>query len=186
MTGPYATTFFTTAPTDTAPTPGVAYTDVSVFGSNQATPDSGGVAAPFGFVEVYVYTVDESGQPVLISDTFGGTFSNVTFTTDKKLGTASLSATFDQLKQITPGNLGGEPVSGGTVSVSWTATGPASHYTDVSKTLMPHQGIYLWHERDLFRAASATGTVLGTAYAQSVPYRTEIGKVFQSERLVLH
>jgi hypothetical protein len=184
--GPFAQAFFTTAPTDEAPTPGVDYTDVYVYGSNQLTPDSGGVPVPFASIDVATYSYADDGTQVLVSDTFGGTFDNVTFTVDKRLATAALTATFDVLKQITPANPGGQPVAGGTVSITWTATERQLRQTTFDKVKMPGSVVYLSKDTVTSRTASASGSVIGTDYTNSVAYQTAIAKEVRTERLVTH
>lgn len=177
--GPFADATFTTAPEN--PVPGVVYEDVAVGGNDIVSTDTGGHVAPFAYVDIQRYKFTKSGTRVDVSYTVAfGQGTDVSFTVDKRLTTASLDATLSGKNCTATACV---PFSGGKVTASWTGTGSLVRLHDNSKTMIPGQVVYVSHDRAAYRNATATGTVLGQSFTTT---SADIGTDNYRERLLEH
>ena len=158
---------FTNAPADYNLVPGQVYTDVFVYGADQATKADGTrYEEDFAFVDVYSYKIDRRGNYINVSSSFGFAGNDaVAFSGDsRKLTSASLAArvpmqTCDERSCTSAGT--------SDVTVSWTGTGATSTYKGSYRTSEPGQFTSTGRFSGSWRQATANGTVpvLGSATA---------------------
>ena len=167
MKGLSAEAAFSNFPTNGTPVPGRVYTDVFVFTADEATTVDGTTFTDdFAFVDVFKYTFDRRGFPVLVSDRSGqASGDRVTFTADsRKLTTASLTA---RVPMETCTETGCSPSGTATISVTWTGDGPTTTFKSSYRTNDPGQFHASGRLTGTSRMATARGSVpvLGNATA---------------------
>lgn len=165
--GVQAEAVFSNAPTDGNLVAGRVYTDVFVYGADQATKADGtSFQEDFAFVDVFSYKIDRRGNFVNVSSSFGFAGNDqVAFSGDARgLSSASLTA---QVELQTCTERGCTAAGTEQVSVSWTGTGPTTTFKGSSRTNDPGQFTSSGRFTGSSRQATASGTVpvLGTGSA---------------------
>jgi hypothetical protein len=167
--GPGAEAFWSTFPESGNPVPGVIYTDTFVFTAEQAVREnSTRTEQKFLFIDQFSYKVDNRGNFIAVSDTFGeASGADVTLSVGSKLTSASVSATV-ALTTCTFGRTG-ECADAGTVTVNVTWTGQGGDLVRRSETFRASSKTFteVFRFRGTFRDAIATGRLNGTSLGTS-------------------
>lgn len=153
-TGISADAFFSDAPADGNLLPRTIYHDTFITAGQSATKSDGTTSqGSFVYYDQYSYSIDRRGNFVFEGQRFGYA-EGVSFTADKKLNEASVSATV----QIVDCDANFDCVEGRTqqVDIGWNGYGET---TRVRGTFSVHNGTlhYTEHQNGYFRAANATG-----------------------------
>lgn len=167
-TGVSADAVFTNAPADEPLVPGQVYTDVFVYAAEQASKSDGTrYSEDFAFIDAYSYKIDDGGEYIPVSSSFGFAGNDdVDFTGDRRLTSAALTArvqmqTCDEQDGCTDGGVAD-------IALTWTGSGATTKYKSSYRTSDPGQFTSSGRFTGTSRQASATGTVPVMGHAGSV------------------
>lgn len=181
-TGLTAESFFSTLPAGGQPVAGREYTDVYLTAADQATRSDGtSYQDDFAYVEVFSYTVDRRGNLVAGKDSSGvAQGAAVSFTGDRKLGQADLSAT---VALTTCDSRGCSDAGTQHVTASWTGTGESVRISGTSH-VSSRSFVENSHQNGSSRSATGTGVLGSTNLGQAQFANLFYGSY--SDRFVCH
>jgi hypothetical protein len=159
---PVANAGWTTCPSFSDP--GQLCVDTGVFAGTVITQTNGTtVKEPCIAVDQFLYTFDENGFFVFISDTLGELCGDAIQFTSRDLTLISASGSIP-LTICTPNADGTDvvcaPDGTATVDLTWTGFGPRFHFASNDKFQLG-PATCLFHDTGVFRGATLSGTVTG-------------------------
>jgi len=185
--GPGARALWTTFPTEGAPQPGVVYADTYLETAAAAVRDDGTrFEDKFLFVDQVRYTVDEAGNRIFVSETWGIAGGDDVSLTAPALSLKSASVTAEVPLTTCTGIEEPVCVDAGTATVhaSWTGTGELERFGDVFRVTSNTITLVYRVQASFRREATATGGMNGTDFGTLL--FAEISNVSSSEVFVCH
>lgn len=185
--GPGAKALWTTFPTEGAPQPGVVYTDTFLETAATAVREDGTrFEDKFLFVDQVRYTIDEAGNRLFVSETFGFADGDAVNLTAHALSLTSASVTAEVALTTCTGIEEPVCVDAGTATVhaSWTGTGELERVRRVFRVTSNTITLVSRFQGSFRREATATGGMNGTDFGASL--FAEISNVGSSDVFVCH